>query len=132
MVEYMKVTEAALYLGITSQAVYKQIKRDVIKTKSIDGVLHTTVEWLNDYEEKKDTTHHATHKNRLLNNPTRGEYSVAYCAELLGVSRFVILSKIKNGRIAAMKRGGYYVLLEEELERLKRMLKGPDQLELLG
>lgn len=120
MVEYIKVADAAKYLEVTQQAIYKQIKRYVIKSKKIDGVTHTTVEWLEEYLKTKDTFHNARYKNRPVNDPEKGEYSIGYVSELLGMKRMRILYLIESGKIRAGRKGSYYILSQATLDELTK------------
>ncbi len=121
MVEYIKVKEAAEYLELTQQLVYKQMRRYVIKCKKINGITYTTVEWLEEYLKNKDTYHHATYKNRPVNDPEKGEYSVAHVCEALGMKKMKLLHLIITGKIRAGRKGSYYVIPQDELDRLTKL-----------
>lgn len=117
--EYITIKQASAYLAVTEQLIYKQIRLYLIKAVKIDGKLHTTTQWLDEYEKKKGTSEHAQYKGRPINRPERGEYSVPYCAKVLGVNRMYILNRINRGKIATFRKGLYFVLPEHELKRLK-------------
>lgn len=121
MSKYIKIPQAAEYLSVTPQLVYKQIRRYVIKAKKIDGVTHTTTEWLDEYEKGKDTHKHARYKYRPITNEAKGEYGIASAAEILGVDRMYILNLITRGKISASRKGSYYVISQETLNMLSAL-----------
>jgi hypothetical protein len=115
--EYMKVPAAALYIGTTPQLVYKQMKRYVIKSKKIDGVLHTTPEWLDEYLKMKDCKdHHARWNGRPVFDEEKGLLSVNMVAARLGMARMNVLNRIMRGEICAIRRGSYYVIPQAQLD----------------
>lgn len=118
MVEYIKIAEAAQYLELTQQLLYKQIRRYVLKSKKINGITHTTIEWLEEYLKNRDTFHHATYKSRPVNDPQRGEYSVAYVAQMLDIPKSKLLNWIIHGKVRAGRKGSYYVIYQDQLDEL--------------
>jgi len=123
MERYLKIPEAAEYLGITTQAVYKQMRRHVIKYKIVDGVKYTTPEWLDDYESKRHSkSDHGTYNGRPVFNKDKGQYSVQMCADACGVKRHIILHKLRTGEILHIRKGHYYVIPEDQVIKMQEKL----------
>lgn len=119
MTKYIRIDEAASYLNVSQQAVYRQIRRNVIKATRIEGQIYTTLEWLKDYESKKhNKSWHARFNGRPVFSEEKGELSVEMCAKRLNVGRMFVLNKILNGQLPAMRRGHYYVIRQAQLEEL--------------
>lgn len=130
MEKYLKIPEAALIMGITQQAVYKQIRRYALKATKILGVTHTTLDWIEEYNKHKHSKgRHSIFNGRPVFDEEKGEYSVCMVAERLGVDRMFVLNRILKGEIIAFKRGSYYVIRDEHLQLyLQEQEKGAKQL----
>jgi excisionase family DNA binding protein len=126
--DYYTITQAAKYLSVTPQHVYKQIRRRVIKAVIIKGNLLTTQDWLDEYHAHKySKSEHATFNGRLAFSEEKGEYSVGMCAQKLGVDRQFILSRIQRGSLKAYRRGVYYLILKADFEEFVAALEKKDR-----
>jgi hypothetical protein len=124
MSQYLKISDAALYLGVTTQAVYKQVRRGVIRYKMIDGVTFTTIPWLDTYfENRHSKEHHARWKGRPVFDMKKGELSVKMCSEITGLSLSKLFYDVSSGRIPFIRRGAYCVIMRSDLDEYLHFLE---------
>lgn len=124
MNQYLKIADAALYMGVTTQALYKQIKRGVIRYTMIDGVTFTTIQWLDEYVgHRHSKEHHARWKGRPVFSMEKGELSAKMCSEITGISLSKLFYDISIGRIPFIRRGAYCVILRSDLDEYVHFLE---------
>ncbi len=117
---YLKVREVAVMLGVTVQNIYAAMSKRVMKHKKIDGIKYTTNEWVTEYRKFlhcKQT--HSRYNGKAVFDKEQGFYSVKMVADILRVKEHYIHSMIEEGKIQAMRRGKYLIILKEELEKVK-------------
>lgn len=117
--DYIDIPQAASYLSVTVQCVYKQIRLYKIKALKLQGKIMTTTQWLDEYEKSKGKPENFVFAGVPVNRPEKGEYSVPYVAEVLGVNRMFVLNRIARGKIAVKRKGIYYIIPEDEFFKLK-------------
>lgn len=121
---WMKVPEAANYMGCCQMNVYKQMSRGVLKYKLIRGVKHTCPEYIQEYwSALHSKQEHSVFNGRPVYDESRGELSVEMCARQLGVERCSVHFACRTGRLKCIRRGRYFVVTQEDLNNYKAQLE---------
>lgn len=116
-------TEAGKILGTEPQAIHNAMKRNALKSITVDGRMKTTVRWLIEYKSKRYDRSNLHINGKLFFDKERGRYTVMQVAEMFGVHRSRIYRAFQYGKIKLRKFGLYYVIIEEDLPRIAQYLK---------
>lgn len=118
---YISVHEAADIAGVQTFAIYAIIRRKVLKARRIQGKLHTTREWLQDFLDHKDSRQlHSTYNGRKVFDEKRGEYSTITAAKSLNVDVKRLYYFMMLGKAQPYYKGQYAIFTAEEIERIRQ------------
>lgn len=121
---YIKVKEAAQIMGITIQSVYQAIRYTTLKAKKINDVLYTTNEWIEEYRKHLcSKQEHSRYNGRNVFDKEKGEYSLQMASEMTSIPVHTLYYMIDTGKIKAFRRGVYWVITDQEIQRACNILE---------
>lgn len=119
MTDYIDINQASKHMGVTIQAVYQAIRLGVLKATKRNGQKFTTLAWIEEFQSNKWSKQlHSRVNGKKVFRPESGELSIKMAAEKLNVPRHYIADHLKRGTIKGFRRGAYWVIHEEELQKL--------------
>lgn len=116
----------------TKSAIYQAIKIGRLKATYEEKHWWITKEDLIRYHETKYSRMEAKFQGEPLYDLDNGEMSVGHAAKLCGLQQQHIYNQIRRGALRASKKGRYWIVRHEELERFhkesKQSKENPKQL----
>jgi hypothetical protein len=130
--DYLTVQEAAVFMGVCTQCVYKAIYRKKLEFKKIKVLLdngfmkwrtYTTKCWIANYKaimHDKDTMRW---NGRPMFIPKEGKLSTHQAYEYLGMTKNMLAHYTRTGQLKYTRKGYYYVYDVEDLDALRESIE---------
>ena len=123
MTQYLSIPKAAKHVRKSKQALYRAICRGTLQSIRIDGLLYTTTNWLDFFEEHKGESDRIKKHGRRLFDAKKGTYNVKQVAKILNVLPSQVYDYIYKGKMRSFRYGDYQVIDKEEIKAMKVKLK---------
>ena len=114
---YITLREAARIYGVTYYALWRAAGRKSLKCTKINGMLHTTREWLRQYKKHlRDKEVVSRYNGMKTFDCTREEYSTKRVAKMLGIKRAKVYRLIYLGLLKSVRKGAYHIITRSSME----------------
>ena len=115
--DYLSLYDIAKIKGMSYAGIFAAAKRKSIQSIRINGVLHTTEAWFDEYQRYLgDRELRSRFNGKKAFDPKREEYCVRRVAERLGVRKQHIYWLIYTGQLKTYRKGSYHVITEDSLQ----------------
>lgn len=130
--DYLTVQEAAIFMGIVPQCVYKAIYRKKLQFLKIKVLLDngktrwrmfTTKNWIANYRAIMHDKNTMRWNGRPMFMPKDGKLSTRQAYEYLGMTKNMLAHYTREGKLKYMRKGYYYVYDVEDLDALRESIE---------
>ncbi len=127
----MTIRQAAEFSRVTKFAIYAAVIKGNLKAKKIGKFWHITPEDLEAYRLNKFNRDRTVFQGELVFDIDKGHLSIAHVAKALSqalkrpYNQQRIYYMIRTGDLKAFKKGGLYVILKEDAEKLLEKERNP-------
>ncbi len=116
MNDYIKIETASELAKISVQALYRGIKRGMLKSARIKGKIYTKKEWVNDYVKNRNNRQAVHLQGKPIFDYLNGDWSVRMAAKYLSTSVQAVHCLLRYGHIHSTRRGCYHVIRKESVD----------------
>ncbi len=121
--DWITITEAATFCGLTRQSVWKCIKMGLLKAVRESRTWYTTKQWLEDYQAQKYSRLKKKIDGVKLFDFTEGRLTAKQAADLVGLDYQRMYYLLRIGVIPGDKVGGQWLIRSKDIKAHAEQLR---------
>jgi excisionase family DNA binding protein len=111
----IKLSEAAKYLNISTQAIYIAIKKGLLNASKVDGKYYVSLRMLDEYQKNRYNRRHSIFEGKPL--LSENEFTIRETSEKLNLNLTHLYYLVRSGAIKSIRRGNHYIIKQEYIDQ---------------